>query len=73
MVGCGYERGRPRPTSPACTDRRYRSWAIDIMNNRRRLYLSIERPDDVERSLASLGLGADDVDVGFLCGPEPRC
>jgi malate dehydrogenase (oxaloacetate-decarboxylating) len=29
----------------------------------RGVYLSIDRPDDIERSFASLGLGADDVDV----------
>ena len=29
----------------------------------RRIYLSIDRPDDIEKSFASLGLGADDVDV----------
>jgi malate dehydrogenase (oxaloacetate-decarboxylating) len=29
----------------------------------RGIYLSIDRPDDIEKSFASLGLGADDVDV----------
>jgi malate dehydrogenase (oxaloacetate-decarboxylating) len=27
------------------------------------IYLSIDRPDDIERSFATLGLGADDVDI----------
>jgi malate dehydrogenase (oxaloacetate-decarboxylating) len=27
------------------------------------IYLSIDRPDDIEKSLATIGLGADDVDV----------
>ena len=29
----------------------------------RGIYLSIDRPDDIEKSFASLGLGADDVDI----------
>lgn len=37
-------------------------WSTDYRDSRA-VYLSIDRPEDVEASLTSLGLGADDVDL----------
>jgi malate dehydrogenase (oxaloacetate-decarboxylating) len=34
------------------------------------IYLSINRPDDIERSFATLGLGADDIDVSVCSDAE---